>query len=224
MFRLSRALALFTTAILVVFSSLSQSATGEELNKADLTSKFFLKIQHAQSSETDFGHTLFFDYENSPDSGAVTAFSLGKHLSDSVFSLPLDLAGYVSVQHFDENGFQSDAFGITAYLKLSYDFSLPKNILDLRVGLGEGLSYVSRIPTAEVRDFATKDAESEKLLNYLEYSLDIPLSQFFGKKFGKHIDEIYFGYTTWHRSSIFGLMSETGGGINYQGLIIEVGF
>ena len=224
MFRLSRAIALFPTAILIFISSLSQSATGDELNRADLKSNFFFKIQHAQSSETDFGNTLFFDYDKSPDSGAVTAFSLGKQLSDSVFSLPLDLAGYVSVQHFDENGFQSDAYGISVYLKLSYDFSLPNNILDLRVGLGEGLSYVSRIPTTESRDFATKGAESEKLLNYLEYSIGLPLSQFFGKKFGKRIDEIYIAYTTWHRSSIFGLMAETGGGINYQGLSIEVVF
>ena len=33
---------------------------------------------------------------------------------------------------------------------------------------------------SEVRDFAKKGAESEKLMNYLEWSIDVPLRQFEG--------------------------------------------
>ncbi len=229
---------LSVTAVLMMYIGAGWPAAAEELSAVEWLSNedsrasgeaaddgvYYFKIQYAQASETDFSNTLYFDYEQSPDSGPVTALSVGKKLSDSLFGLPLDVAGYFSVQRFDENGFQPDAYGVSGYVKVFYDFHLPKEVLKLRVGLGEGLSYVSRIPMAEKRDFASKDAESQNLLIYLEYSLDVPLSQFSGRKFGNTIDEVYIGYTVLHRSSVFGFLGETGGGVNYQGMVVEFVF
>jgi|GEM_PF-2357477 len=192
-------------------------------NKKENDNKFYIKFQHGQASETDFVNTTLLEFNKSPDSGPLTAISLGKKINDSLFGLPVDIIAYSSIQHFNENHLQADIYGITTSLKAYYDFLLFGNGIQTRVGLAGGLSYVSRIPKAEERDFARKGAESSKLNSHLEYSFDIPLGQFFNlKRHHSSIDEVYIGYTVWHRSTAFGLFGETSGGVNYQGIAIEV--
>lgn len=59
-----------------------------------------------------------------------------------------------------------------------FNWHLPWTEKQLRLGLGEGLSYVTRIPISEKRDFAKKGVDSNKLMNYLEWTIDVPLKQF----------------------------------------------
>jgi hypothetical protein len=177
--------------------------------------EYHFKIQHAQTSETDF-----LDYESSSDSGPITAFSGGNNLYESFFRLPLDVPGYLSMQSWDKNKAQPDTHGVSVYAKDLYESRLPDEAPELRVGLGEELSHTSRTPTAEERDFARKDAESERLLNDYD-SLDVPLSRFSGRESGHTVDDIFIGYTIWHRSSIYDLLSEPGAGTDYQGITVE---
>ena len=183
----------------------------------------YLSFQYAQASEVDFINALGFDFGKSPESGAVTALSIGKKIAESVLGYPITVVAYGSFQHLHENSYQPDVYGTSVYVKAFHHFTLPTTQLKLRVGLAEGLSYVSRVPVAEKRDFARKGAESVKLMNYLEYSLDLPISQFLKQsRISSSIDEIYVGYSIWHRSTAYGLYGETGGGINYQGIAIEL--
>ena len=93
----------------------------------------------------------------------------------------------------------------------------------IELGLGEGLSYVTRIPMSEQRDFAKKGVESEKLMNYLEWTIDLPLRQFesFDNLLRGRIEEFSVGFIVWHRSSVFGLMGESRGGVNFMGVGFE---
>jgi hypothetical protein len=93
----------------------------------------------------------------------------------------------------------------------------------VRLGLAEGLSYVTQIPLNEVRDFTMKDSHSEKLLNHLEWTVDVPLRQFqpLAGLFTGPIKELNVGFVVWHRSSIYGLLAKTGGGSNFMGFGIE---
>jgi hypothetical protein len=62
------------------------------------------------------------------------------------------------------------------------------------------------------------------LMNYVEWTMDLPLRQFdlFAPLFDQGgIKELYVGYMVWHRSSVFGLFADEKGGVNFMGLGIE---
>lgn len=182
-----------------------------------------LRLQWAKSSETDLTTAIFGDYEASPESSYMIAGSWGRKLSDTMFTLPIELTGNVGVQWINERGLQDDSYGVNAYIKAHYAWRLPFTQKRVRFGLGEGLSYLSVIPLSEQRDFAKKGVESEKLLNYVEWTVDVPLRQFSSLDglISKDIDELYFGFFIFHRSSVFGLFAEEKGGINYMGFGFE---
>jgi hypothetical protein len=168
------------------------------------------------------------DYNASPESNYLVGASYGYQYSDTMFSWPLEMTANVGVQWLDERSYQQDGYGLTTYIKAHYRWELPWTDKQVRLGLGEGLSYVSRIPESEVRDFAKKNgAESAKLMNYLEWTIDVPLRQFQplqGLFQGGVIEDASLGFMVWHRSSVFGLFSETGGGINFMGFSFEARF
>lgn len=183
-----------------------------------------LRLHYAKSSETDMVTAFAGDFSASRESNYNIGASWGRQLSETLFGLPISTTANLGTQYFDERGHQDDAYGVTAYVKAHYSWKLPLTDKRIRLGLGEGLSYVSRIPMSEQRDFARKGgAESEKLLNYLEWTIDLPLHQFasFQPLMGGQIEEAYVGFIVWHRSSVFGLLSETGGGVNFMGFAFE---
>lgn len=185
--------------------------------------KDHLRLQWAKSSETDFVTVVVGDYSASRESNYVIGGSWGRDFSDTLFGLPILMTGNVGLQYFDERGYQDDGYGVTAYIKAHYSWRLPFTQKHIRLGLGEGLSYVSRIPMSERRDFAKKGVESERLMNYLEWTMDVPLRQFaaLDSVISKDIDDIYVGFTVFHRSSVFGLFGEEQGGVNFMGFGFE---
>jgi hypothetical protein len=183
-----------------------------------------LRLFWAKSSETDLATVVIGDFDASPESNYVVGLNWGTPLSSTLFGLPIPLTANFGVQHLAERGYQADGVGATAFIKANYLWRLPFTHKHIRLGLGEGLSYVSRIPMSEQRDFAKKGVTSEKLMNYLEWSIDLPLDQFATFKplmQGGRIKELSLGYVVWHRSSVFGLFAEERGGVNFMGFGIE---
>ena len=186
-----------------------------------------LRVLWAKSSETDLATGAVGDYDPSPESNYLVGAQYGYQFSDTLFTLPLQMSANVGVQYLAERGHQGDGYGATAFVKAAYDWRLPWTQKYVRLGLAEGLSYVSRIPLSEVRDFGRKGAESEKLMNYLEWTIDVPLRQFDALEpmfHGGAIEDISVGFIVWHRSSVFGIFSETGGGVNFMGFGVEAHF
>jgi hypothetical protein len=187
-----------------------------------------LRVHWNKSSETDLATVVIGDFDASPESNYLIGATYGYQYSDTLFTLPFEMTANVGVQYLDERGYQPDGYGATAFIKAHYRWELPWTDKQVRLGLGEGLSYVTRIPMSEVRDFAKKNgAESEKLLNYLEWTIDVPLRQFeplHGLFQGGAIKEMSLGFLVWHRSSVFGIFSETGGGVNFMGFSFEAQF
>jgi hypothetical protein len=186
-----------------------------------------LRVHWNKSSETDLATVVVGDYDASPESNYLIGATYGYQFSDTLFKLPFEMTANVGVQYLDERGYQSDGYGVTAFIKAHYRWELPWTDKQVRLGLGEGLSYVTRIPMSEARDFARKGAESEKLMNYVEWTVDLPLRQFDalqGLFQGGAIEEMSVGFLVWHRSSVFGLFSETGGGVNFMGFSFEAQF
>jgi hypothetical protein len=182
------------------------------------------RLHWVKSSETDLTTAFAGDYDPSPESNYAIAAAWGRRFSDTLFTLPIEMTANIGVQYFNERGLQPDGWGTTAYIKAHYTWRLPFTQKHVRFGLGEGLSYVTRIPLSEQRDFAKKGVESEKLMNYVEWTIDVPLSQFelFAPMFqGTGIKELYISSMVWHRSSVFGLFADDKGGVNFMGFGFE---
>lgn len=185
-----------------------------------------VRMYWSKSSETDLVTGFAGDFDGSKESNYLIGASWGRKYSDTLFGLPFPMTANVGLQYINERGYQDDAYGVTAFVKAHYDWRLPFTQKYVRLGLGEGLSYVSRIPMSEQRDFAKKGAESEKLLNYLEWTVDLPLRQFpaFDRLLHDRLEELNVGFIVWHRSSVFGLFAESKGGVNFMGFGIEARF
>lgn len=183
----------------------------------------FLRLNYGKSSESDFETALFGDFAASKESNYMIGGSYGRKLGDTLFGWPLMSTANVGLQYFDERGLQDDAYGVSLYYKLHYLWRLPWTRTHVRLGLGEGLSYVTRVPLNEERDFAMKRSHSEKLLNHLEWTIDLPLHQFapIASYLNGNIKELNLGFLVWHRSSVYGVFAPTGGGSNFIGLGIE---
>jgi hypothetical protein len=187
-----------------------------------------LRLHWSKSSETDLATVVVGDYDPSPESNYLIGATWGRDYSDTLFGMPFPMSAHVGVQYFDERGYQSDGVGVTAFIKASYDMRVPFTQKYVRLGLGEGLSYVNRIPMSEQRDFAKKGegVESARLMNYLEWTIDLPLKQFESMKplMRGPIEDVSVGFIVWHRSSVFGIFSDTKGGVNFMGFGVEARF
>lgn len=186
-----------------------------------------LRLLWAKSSETDLATVVLGDYDPSPESNYLVGAQYGYQFSDTMFSLPFQMTANVGVQYLAERGYQDDGYGVTTFVKAHYNLRLPFTRKHVQLGLAEGLSYVTRIPISEVRDFAEEGAESEKLMNYLEWTIDVPMRQFDALAPMFHnstIEDVSVGFIVWHRSSVFGLFSQTGGGVNFMGFGVQAQF
>lgn len=211
-----------TAGVVFCQSSSAADSAADELSKG----RNHVRLHFGKSSESDLATVVVGDYQASPESNYLIGATFGRDFSDTLFGLPFPMSAHVGVQYFDERGYQDDGYGLTAFIKASYDMRVPFTQKFVRLGLGEGLSYVSRIPMSEQRDFAKKGVESEKLLNYVEWTIDLPLQQFDSMKhlLQGRFDEVSVAFVVWHRSSVFGLFAEEKGGVNFMGFGVHARF
>ncbi|MFK7862096.1 MAG: hypothetical protein AB8B64_25035 [Granulosicoccus sp.] len=214
-------------AVLIIVSLLSISQITEASTSgfyvADDEPRLFIQSQLGIASESDFGPALLFHYESAFEPTRVFAISIGKQVGRNFFRWPASIVVYGSLQHFGERGTQPDFFGATIHVKAYRNFNLGTRRTPIRLGLGEGLSYVEQIPSVEVMDFLPQ--RSSRLVNYLEWTLQTSVGHFLGRPeggFSANIRDVYVGYSIFHRSTIFGLLASEGGGINYMGISIEL--
>jgi hypothetical protein len=188
-----------------------------------------LRLHFSKSSESDLVTVVVGDFQASPESNYLIGATWGQDLSDTLFGLPFPMTWHVGVQYLAERGYQPDGWGATTFIKANYRMRVPWTQKHIDLGLGEGLSYVNRIPMSEQRDFAKKGPEvhSEKLMNYLEWTIDLPLRQFDAMEplfRSGGLEDMSVGFIVWHRSSVFGVFAEEKGGVNFMGFGVEAKF
>ena len=188
--------------------------------------KKLFRLESGFASDADFGPSLLFITDQSQENTFYSGVAVGLQLGDSLFGYPVDVVGFFAVQNFHERGFQADALGVTLFWKVykKWNFRwLPDN-LPIRIGLGQGLSYASRIPVAEQRDFQPED--SAETVHFLEWSVQLPVKALLSP-FSDYFtvgDDIWLGYNIFHRSTVFGLFADGPGGVNYPGIALEFVF
>lgn len=201
----------------------TQSITADLPVETPATHYRFLQAHFAVASESDFGPALAFYYERPEQRTNLFHLSAGRQVGSTLFGWPAEIVAYGSIQYFGEQGYQPDVIGTALYIKAYRQFRIGKSQFPIRFGLGEGLSYVSRIPIVEVEDFAPDS--SAKLTNYLEWTLQTSLGHMLGhggRRLSPGIKDIYIGYSVFHRSTVFGLFASKGGGVNFMGFGVEL--
>ena len=183
---------------------------------------WIIQYQYGFASDADFLPSLLFLLDESEERSKLHSFSIGKKISDTFYGRDWDVSLHLGIQYFDERGIQGDIVGTTGYWRLAKETYVPFTRIPIKLSLAQGLSYVDDLPAAEVRDFAPD--ESNELMHYLEYSLHYSFRNQLARNnsvFSEWFHEINLGYTIFHRSSVFGLFAETGGGINFPGIAVE---
>lgn len=181
------------------------------------TGPLWVKLYYGKASECNVAQVvrLACTSTDTPENTRVASIEIGRTLIERLYGWNMDVAGFVGLLHRDENGYQPDHWQVNAYFK-SYWYGFPwRDRVKTRIGIGSGLSYSGRVPYLEVRDQARREENTNKLLTYLDPTIDVSLGDLVGSKSMKNT---FIGLGVSHRSGIFGmsrLLGNVDGGSNY---------
>lgn len=149
------------------------------------------------------------------DDTRIWGVDIGRPLVQQVNGWPLDFAAYVGVIAHDERGLRANGLQLDAQIKARY-YGLPwSDRVKTRISFGAGFSLAQRVPLTEVRDQARRGRATNRLLNYLDPSIDFSLGDAIGNR---RLKDTFLGVGVSHRSGIFGssqLLGNINGGSNY---------
>ena len=148
----------------------------------------------------------------------MTSFFFGIPVSDTLFRIPISIYFTPALVRHHSSEVKKDFAEYVVAVKAYYTFNWP---IKWRLGAAEGLSYVTKIPYVEQTEMERKDYRPSKLLNYLDFSVDIELGGLFASKYLKNL---WLGYGIHHRSGIFQTSSSFGrikGGSNYNSVYLQ---
>jgi len=201
---------------------------------ADGVKKYSFRVAYGYASEKDLGDILLTaDFSKHPLNLDVIAIDAGYLLKERLFDLPIDVYMKGGFSKFNEvsdyqlggvyYGGYSDTYEVLAYIKLFYNLDFADN--RIRIGFGEGVSYVNDLLVAEVYDatdpLTHQQDPTARFLNYLDITLDFDVGKLIRVK---SLENVYMGYLLKHRSGVFGLFSGVHGGSNYNSFYIETNF
>jgi outer membrane protein len=149
------------------------------------------------------------------DDTRIWGLDIGTPLVERVNGWPLDFAAYAGVLAHDERGLRPAGAQLDVQIKARY-YGLPwsERVLT-RVSFGAGFSLAQRVPLTEVRDQSRRGRSTNRLLNYLDPSVDVSVGDLVGSR---RLHDTFIGVGLSHRSGIFGssqLLGNINGGSNY---------
>jgi len=185
--------------------------------KSTLKISPYLRVAHGWATPSNLNEILTGNTRTDEYNNQLTSLFYGYPLTDELFGLPLEIyltPGFVW-HHSSEvqNTSQEYVVAIKAY----YTINLP---IRFRLGVAEGLSYINEVTYIERTELENKEYIPNRLLNYLDLTLDMNL----GDIFGKDLDKFWLGYSIHHRSAIFESAAQFGrikGGSNYNTLYLQ---
>jgi len=189
--------------------------TKERKEKLDMTP--YLRLAHGWATPSNLGDILGGDIEKDPYNNQLTSLFYGYPLTDKLFSLPLDFYLTPGFVFHHSSKVQDSTQEYVLAIKAYYTLPLPWKI---RLGVAEGFSYANDVTYIEKTEFDEKEYKPSKLLNYLDFSVDVHL----GDIFGENLDQLWLGYGIHHRSGIYETSSRFGrirGGSNYNSVYVQ---
>lgn len=186
--------------------------------KENLRISPYVRVGHGWATPSNIGEILGGDTDSDRYNNQLTSVFYGHPLADDVFGFPLDI--YLTpgfVWHWNSR-VQSSTQEFVLAIKMDYTFNWP---ILWRLGFGEGMSYVLDVTYIEESELTEKDYEVSKLMNYLDFSIDLNIGDLAG---AKSLHNLWLGYYIHHRSAIFEKASHYGrikGGSNYNAVYLQ---
>lgn len=189
----------------------------------------YLRGAHGWATPSDMNEILRLKSERDAYNNQMSSVFYGHPLKQGWLGRPIDVYLHSGiVYHYeknkvDENGrkVQDPVWEGVVSIKAYYNFTWPTR---WRFGIAEGLSYVSRLTYNEWQEMDKKGNEGSKLMNYLDVSFDANVGDLFRNK---SLENLWFGYSMHHRSSIFKQASQFGrikGGSNFNTMYLQYHF
>lgn len=180
---------------------------------------YSLRIFQGKASDSYLGQILIGDIKGYEYDLKVTALDAGYLLKAEWFE-DIDLYFKGGLSYFDESGVQDDIYEGALYFKVYWKLDFLDN--RVRLGLGEGVSYVSDTLIWEKQEAEERSDNTSKFLNYLDVTLDLDLGRLVSYK---PLYNTTLGMGIKHRSGARGLIGSVKyGGSNYPGFYIESNF
>lgn len=181
----------------------------------------YMRLASGIATESGPSEVFRFKNDTDPERNGMTSVFYGHPLAGSVFGWPLDF--YLTpgfVYHHSSNvqdAFEEYVLAIKGYY--TFDWSVRT-----RLGFAEGISYSTDISHIERKNLAEKGYDPSKLMNYLDFSVDVNVGDLLKRN---SLDNLWLGYSLHHRSGIFTTTSAFGrikGGSDYNTLYLQYHF
>ncbi|GIU45634.1 hypothetical protein TUM4438_19570 [Shewanella sairae] len=196
----------------------SKKYSAQPVQKQRKAGSEYLRVAHGWATPSNLNAILKWQTKTDPYNNQMSSVFYGTQLTDSLFNLPIDLYLTPGVVWHYSSEVQDDIAEAVIAIKAFYTFELGPRF---RLGVAEGLSYVSSVTHIEGSELDIKGYKPSKLLNYLDFSLDVNLGDIFNSS---KLDNMWLGYSIHHRSGIFESSSAFGrisGGSNYQSVYLQ---
>ncbi|WP_019613637.1 MipA/OmpV family protein [Psychromonas ossibalaenae] len=183
-----------------------------------LPDNHYLRWSFGWATPSNIGEIIRFNSEKDEYNNRLTSLFYGFPLSETLFSLPIELYLTGGYAFHLESEVQDPISEYVVAIKAYYTFTWPTR---WRFGFAEGLSYVSDLTYIEKTEMENKEYNGSQLLNYLDFSLDVNLGDLFNEP---AMDKLWLGYAIHHRSAIFETSSLFGrikGGSNYNTVYLQ---
>lgn len=165
--------------------------------KKKLKNAGYWRLGQGFATPSSLAQILHFESVPDTNNNKLTSIFYGYPLTDSMLGLPLEVYLTPGFTWHWQSDVQPNSFEINLAIKLYYTIKWP---IRWRLGAGEGLSWVNKIPYVEANSLAKKEYKPSNLMNYLDFSVDFNIGDIVG---GKPMKQWWIGYYIHHRSSIF---------------------
>jgi outer membrane protein len=190
----------------------------DALDHSSLEAKPYWRLSQGWGTSSSLANIIRGDIKTENVDVDMTSLFYGHPLSDTLFGLPVEVYLTPGIVHHYSSDVQNAATEYVLAVKFYYTLPLPWRV---RVGAAEGISYTDSVTYYEAESMKNKGYRSSKLLNYLDFTLDMNLGDVFRSK---TIENLWLGYGIHHRSGIFESSSAFGrisGGSNFNTVYLQ---
>jgi len=189
--------------------------------KKELSTKPYIRLAQGWATPSNLDEILTGNFKKDSYNNKMTSLFYGYPITDELFSLPIDLYITPGLVYHWTSDVQNSTLEYCLGIKFYYTFN---TTVRFRIGVAEGLSYVTDVTYIEKHELEENGYETSNLMNYMDFSLDMNIGDLVRKNSLKHL---WLGYSIHHRSAIFETASQFGrikGGSNYNTLYLQYHF
>ena len=180
-----------------------------------------LRVAYGCTSDTSLNEILRLGINCEGDGTHLASLFGSRQISETMFTLPIEVWLTSGIVRRFESDYEGNFWeGVLAFKAIFREFPWSKYV-ETRFGIAEGLSYAQKIPNIETERAEERDRRTSKLLNYLDFSLDVSIGDILQVESAK---SLFIGWSVHHRSGIFAssnLYGNVYGGSNVNTVTIE---